>query len=102
MSGKSATTLIIDADTDFTSELKVILEFLDETVVVCNDLDNWQASLAAASGANGCIKAIVVRFNHIADTLQPLLCQVKQYDDKLPVIIMQGEQSFSQSMPIEE
>ncbi|MBV1930780.1 MAG: sigma-54 dependent transcriptional regulator [Porticoccaceae bacterium] len=102
MSVKSAATLIIDADTDFTSELKVILEFLDETVVVCNDLDNWQASLAAVNGANGCIKAIVVRFDHIADTLQPLLCQVNQYDDRLPVIIMQGEQSFSQSMPIEE
>ena len=83
-----AAILIIDSDPHFTNEIRAIFEFLDQVVIVNNNPASWQSDLKDA----GAIKAIVARFDYIADTLPALLLSINKFDSRLPVIIIQGQQ----------
>jgi sigma-54 dependent transcriptional regulator, flagellar regulatory protein len=97
MSERSATILVIDKDEAFIEKTRTILEFLEETVVACQDSDNWQTVAADARP----IKAIIVCFDrNINSDFRALLNSIKKFDRDLPVIVAQDEQSSFQSMPI--
>lgn len=98
MLAQSATILVIDADTDFTDELSIILAFIRQSFIVSNSLDSWHVGIDPSEP----IKAVIVRCDEAENTFPTLLNSIKEFDVNLPVIVVQGESSYSQSLPIDQ
>lgn len=98
MPAQSAKILVLDGSVDFTRELQTILEFLEQSVVVHNDLDNWQGGIERGT----LLKAAILNAQPSTGSLTSLLRAVNEFAPNMPVIVVQGEAARAQSLQVDQ
>lgn len=95
---KELKVLVIDNDQQRRHDLKVVLEFMGESAVVCGSQD-WRSSVGSDAHTPGSFVTAMIGSD--TDALAELIDQIKSWDQTLPFVLV-GNQSHLSTLDLQD